>query len=193
MSLITKQPRDKNSEPCQQILLGFRNERCQHNNCWTRTTLTGVSIKNPQYTNSKGYFKFFLYYICESWYEPFQKYASRSPGWFKNYKQWQLYRYVYWEQYEIINWILTNLSVVICSAMSSCTIVYFATCAIDSQLWGYILNILRNIIVIVLHGLKFLFSLQVLYRQFYGKSKTMEWCQIILSVIWILLISNAAG
>ena len=55
--LITKQPRDKNSEPCQQILRGFRNERCQHYDCWTRTTLTGVSIKSPQCTNSKGYFK----------------------------------------------------------------------------------------------------------------------------------------
>jgi len=140
-------------------------------------------LKTPSTRTQKVILNEILYYICESWYEPFQKYASRSPGWFKNYKQWQLYRYVYWEQYEIINWILTNLSVVICSAMSSCTIVYFATCAIDSQLWGYILNILRNIIVIVLHGLKFLFSLQVLYRQFYGKSKTMEWCQIILSVI----------
>jgi len=82
--LITKQPRDKNSEPCQQILRGFRNERCQHNNWWTRTTLTGVSIKNSLCTNSKGYFHKILYYICESWYEPFEKYASRSPGWFKN-------------------------------------------------------------------------------------------------------------
>jgi len=24
-----------------------------------------------------------LYYICKSWYEPFEKYDSRSPGWFK--------------------------------------------------------------------------------------------------------------
>ena len=52
--LITKQPRDKNSEPCQQILRGFRNERCQQNDCWTRTTFTGVSNKWHQCTNSKG-------------------------------------------------------------------------------------------------------------------------------------------
>ena len=51
--LITKQPRDKNSEPCQIM----RIMRCQHNNCWTRTTLTGFSIKSPQCTNSKGCFK----------------------------------------------------------------------------------------------------------------------------------------
>jgi len=82
--LITKQPRDKNSEPCQQILHGFRNEHCQHNIWWTRTTLTGVSIKSPQCTNSKGYFNEIFTNICESWYEPFEKYTSRSPGWFKN-------------------------------------------------------------------------------------------------------------
>jgi len=57
------------------------------------------------------------------------------------------------------------------SVMCSCSIVYFATCTSDSQFWGYILNILRKIIVIVLHGLKFLFSLQVLCRQFYKKTK----------------------
>ena len=55
--LIAKQPRDQNSEPCQQILIGFQNERCQHDSCWTRTTLTGVSMKSPQCTNSKGYFE----------------------------------------------------------------------------------------------------------------------------------------
>jgi len=84
--LIAKQPRDKNSEPCQQILLGFQNERCQHNSCWTRTTLTGVSMKSPQCTNSKVILNEILYYICESWYEPFEKYDSRSPGWFKFFK-----------------------------------------------------------------------------------------------------------
>ena len=55
--LDCKTARDKNSEPCQQILLGFQNERCQHDSCWTRTTLTGVSMKSPQCTNSKGYFE----------------------------------------------------------------------------------------------------------------------------------------
>jgi len=37
-----------------------------------------------------------------------------------------------------------------------------------------ILNILSKIIVIVLHGLNFLFSLQVFARQFYEKSKTTQ-------------------
>jgi len=55
--LHSQQLRDKNSEPCQQSVRGFRNERCQQKVCWTRTTLTGVSKKSPQCTNSKGYFK----------------------------------------------------------------------------------------------------------------------------------------
>ena len=82
--LITKQPRDKNSEPCQQILRGFRNERCQHNDCWTRTTLTGFRLKAPSARTQKVILNEILYYICESWYEPFEKYSSQSPGWFKN-------------------------------------------------------------------------------------------------------------
>jgi len=74
-------------------------------------------LKAPSARSQKVILNEILYYICESWYEPFEKYASRSPGWFKNCKQWQLYRYVYWEQYERIIWILTNLSVVICYNM----------------------------------------------------------------------------
>ena len=58
-----------------------------------------------------------------------------------------------------------------CSPKSSCSIAYFATCTRDSQFLGYILNILRKIIVIVLHGLNFCFNLQDLMCQLHQKSK----------------------
>jgi len=60
-----KQPRNKHSGPCRQILRGLRNERCQQNNCWTRTTLSGTSNKSTQCTNQKGEFKW--NFVLQSW------------------------------------------------------------------------------------------------------------------------------
>ena len=71
-------------------------------------------LKAPSARTKKVILNEFLYYICESWYEPFEKYSSQSPGWFKNLRTIKLYRYGHCEQYENLVWILTNLSVVTC-------------------------------------------------------------------------------
>ena len=87
--LHRQQLRDKNSEKCQQILCGFRNKRCQENDCWTRTTLTGVSKKRkkaPSARTPKVVLNEILYYSRESWYEPFEKYVSQSPAGFEIFK-----------------------------------------------------------------------------------------------------------
>jgi len=44
-----------------------------------------------------------------------------------------------------------------CSAFNSFSIVYFPLCTSDSQIFWYIFNLLRNTLVTVLQGFKFLY------------------------------------
>jgi len=82
--LITKQPRDKNSEPCQQILHGFEMNVVSTIIAGQGPLWQVFRLKAPSARTQKVILNKILYYICESWYEPFEKYASQSPGWFKN-------------------------------------------------------------------------------------------------------------
>jgi len=166
--LHSQQLRDKNSKPCQQILRGFRNKRCQQNDCWTRTTLTGVSKKKTQCTNSKGYFKW--NFVLQSWIlvwtfgEIRQSKSGRVRkfqissnsiviGNDKNMKRY----YECWYICLLFDAVISSNDGDCCSALRSCTIVHFAAYTIQSQFLRYILNILRKTIVIVLQGLKILF------------------------------------